>query len=145
MIVNGSTTNKAILTGLTPNTQYEIYVVARSANMVEGKTSNTIRIKTGTWQFFNGFQILLRRGDGQWGWLMCKGLFVFHTKLNKLWFIWWTKYSEICLNLFRINFCIQNRQIFGLCRFNLPNMSYTSTLFKVWFIQYFGYSFVRFR
>ena len=62
MIVNGSTTNKATLTGLAPNTMYDIFVVARSANMVEGKMSNGIHITTGTWLFFNGF--LLRRGDG---------------------------------------------------------------------------------
>jgi len=46
--VNGSTTNKAILTGLAPNTLYDIFVVARSANMVEGKKSNIIHINTGT-------------------------------------------------------------------------------------------------
>ena len=47
LIVNGSTTNKATLTGLAPNTMYDIFVVARSANMVEGKMSNGIHITTG--------------------------------------------------------------------------------------------------
>jgi hypothetical protein len=42
LIVNGSTTNKATLTGLAPNTMYDIFVVARSANTVEGKMSNGI-------------------------------------------------------------------------------------------------------